>query len=72
MAATVISSASPVSVAAIPVPRYGYADGLDDRAWCGDVSGSWVQSDDGCARPTDSPWSRDERDGLGSSGGSWR
>jgi hypothetical protein len=52
-------------------PRIGYADGLDDRAWCGDCNGPWVQLEEGPIVQPGPTWALEEAETTGSPGSPW-
>jgi purine-binding chemotaxis protein CheW len=55
-------------LAAAATPRFGYADGLDDRAWCGDHNGPWIQLEEGPVVQPGATWAMEEAETSGSPG----
>ena len=51
-------------------PRSGYADGLDDRAWCGDRDGPWIRLEEGPLVQPGVAWAMEEAESSGSAGSS--
>jgi chemotaxis signal transduction protein len=53
----------------VTAARQGYADGMDDRAWCGETSGPWMQIAEGPIVQT--PWAMEEAEESGNPGSPW-
>jgi chemotaxis signal transduction protein len=71
---TPASAPEPVTASLVPAasPRSDYADGPDDRAWCGDRNGPWIQLAEGPLVQPGITWAMEEAETSGSPGTSRR
>jgi hypothetical protein len=67
LAATGIGDAAKMA-APTAITGQGYADGLDDRAWCGDRNGPWIQLEEGPLVQPGTTWAMEEAETSGSPG----